>query len=608
MALNLFAAPVRQAARRLMGHARAPLAATQDAAPKAAAQAMQPAGNAYVRTVLINDIGDLALPDDVWEEKHWGRRAGLKSVVESQGYRQGSQRWVAASVELELPAETVHHDRRLGGELTSRLARELVALHNHSFLARLPEGLGTARYLVRDAGDLAAGQARVRLGPAVHVKAEGERLAWRVELSADGCIWSELPPLHIPEQQRLFILAGGREFGSQVCRAWPFAAHAGLVMLNHPGEAELEFSSEPLDLLYITHRPDLDCHVVQAKDAGPDAPRLFVRAVRLVPVAAPTCAASPATPYQATESDLPLVGATDDPNPTARALARGTLPQRREPTLEPLPPTNATSAPASSASATSGTSAADDAPTLVQGRAAPQACPGIPDDCDAPTLYKANVVPPPCTTLVLEGLALQRPSRFAVSGVLGLKWGVDAQGTVLAADAPSRQLRFTVDAADQVHLATAAGQRAVAVGEALPLPGSDAVLRLLPLPSELSESHLGWLKLPPGRAVRLPHGSTLAVGRQLPANAELQPLAGTGFLSGVGDVPHAGGDRMGLSRRHLDLQASADGLRVLPHGNARVAHLDASMAFVEMADATRPALLAPGDCVVVGHYVWRLVA
>lgn len=570
MALTL-PSPVHRAARRLFGGSALASVSPGTSAPVGTPANPAPSkpttsGNAYVCNVLLPEVGDLARPDDVWEEKHWGQRSGIKAVVEQLGYRQGSRHWVSASVELVLPAQTVQHDRRLGGQLASTLAQALTELHNRDFRHRLPDGLQTARYTVRDAADLAPGHARIRLGPAIHVRHEGEASAWAIEVSTDGLIWRTTAEL--AEQQRLFILAATETLGTLALPEWPFSHDSSLVILNHPGEAELEFSAEPLDSLRVSYRSDLGCHQVQPPDAGPDAPRLYLKATRLKALTIPT-----------------------EPVQHPHALAAATAP-RRDPVLgspdSPVPPVP-TAPPVPD----------DDIPTLVHRNPEPAGD-------NAPTLYGSTKAAAPASALILEGLALQRPSAFAGAGVRAVQWAVDAQGAVVPSDAPSGQLRFTVSEDDTVRVSTAAGTREVRAGDALPC--GDQVLRLEALPRELMRAYLGWLKLPLGRAVRLPEGNTVCVGRQLQTLKPLRPLAGPGFLAGPSDAPPLSGDRMGLSRQHLELCDSPDGLTVRTLGQATTAHLDANMNFLGMLDANHPALLQAGHCLVIGHYVWRYKA
>lgn len=547
-------------------------------------------GDGYVHTTLMSGLSDVFSPDALWSPAKvmsWGQR-GLKGLVEAMSFRHGAGEQVPTSVILELPADKVEWDRRIGGQLTSELVAALVQRHSSAFGDRMPKGVAP-RYAVLSARDVPAGHVRVRMGPAIHVPQAGEPAVWKLQTSLDGVVWDATPPALLTETQRLFILAGSVAHGSQVCPQWPFAPHLGLVVLNQPGESRLDLSAEPLGGLHIGHNEAAGCYVLhEASGLGgaagtDDGPCLYLRTTRLVPLALP---------------DLPsrsgMGQSVQPPVPRVQPVALSELPASL-PGVMPLPSLVAPQLE---------DAGEEDAPTLVATpaqRPAPDAEPQTeaePDD--APTLFAVRVVP--SATLTLEGLALQRPSQFSAAGVKGVQWGLDASGGVVAPAAPACVLRFAVDATDTVSVSTAAGQRKLVAGDAVPLKGGSIVLRLQALPEPLGEFYIGWLQLPLGQPVRLAHGLSVGVGRQLESLKPLQPLAGPGFLT---DVPATSGDRMGLSRRHFELQASPEGLVVRALGTSTVAHLDAQMRHMATITAEKPALLADGHCMVVGHYVWR---
>jgi hypothetical protein len=591
---------------------------------KTAAAESETQRDAYVHTALLSGLDDVFNPDLLWSAPtafRWGSRS-VKSVIESMRCRHGAGELVPASVLLELPAEKVERDRRIGGQLTLELVSVLTQRHSRDFKDSLPEGM-QPRYAVHSARDVPPGHVRVRLGPAIHVPQQGEAAVWKVQTSLDGVVWDAAPPVLLTEHQRLFILSGSVENGSQLCANWPFDPQLGLVLLNLPGESRLDVSAEPLGSLNIGWNDAADCHVVRSPDAGPDSPCLYLRATRLVPVALPD------VPSRAQVSVAePTAQQRAAARQTAEVLARHTAPARpaypaarvdpalgpNEPytpvaaacdapvMLDPEPPVAPAATPepdvAPPAAAHEGAELTD-APTLVA--SLPQAVPLGLDD--APTMLAMR--PVHFATLSLEGLAVQRPSLFAAAGVRGVQWGLDAAGGVVAPQSTACALRFNVSAQDELRVATAAGSRVLAVGEAVPLKGGAIVLRLQALPAPLGDNYLGWLHLPLGRPARIEYGKSVGVGRQLESLKPLQPLAGTGFLT---DVPDTSGDRMGLSRKHFELQPTPEGLVVRALGSNTVAHLDERMQFVATVTAEQPALLADRHCLVVGHYVWRFNA
>lgn len=545
--------------------------------------------DAYVQVALLAGVEDVFDPDLLWMPHHafrWGSR-GLKGVIDAMGSRVGEREHVPFSVQLELPADKVERDRRIGGRNCEELQTALEQRHARDFRDRLPDGL-MPRYAIAAATDLRPGQVRVRLGPAIYVPDADELPAWKVQVCRDGVMWNASGPILLSEHQRLSILAGSVDRGSQVLPVWPFRADCGLVLLNLPGQDRLDLSSEPLGALEVTWNEILQCHVVREAGApageGAESPCLYVKATRLQAVSLPD------TPSRSQALQRPVKATRLPP----AAVAAG----RAEPALQP----DTVDTPDSSLLA--------DAPTMVaqmpgeppSGQAdEPGPSSSVLDD--APTLLALR--PARHATLSLEGLAVQRPSLFAAAGVRGVEWGLDAAGGVVAPRSAAAGLRFTVDARDDVHVATAAGMRRLLPGEALPLKGGQYILRLESLPPPLDTHYVGWLKLPLGHPARIAHGQSVGVGRQLEALAPLRPLAGPGFL--LAD-PGVGGDRMGLSRRHFELLPDSHGLRVTAFGNARLAHLDERMAYVAEVNADAPATLADGHCLVVGHYVWRYSA
>ncbi|MFN7779322.1 MAG: hypothetical protein ACK5RK_10660, partial [Betaproteobacteria bacterium] len=207
----------------------------------------------------------------------------------------------------------------------------------------------------------------------------------------------------------------------------------------------------------------------------------------------------------------------------------------------------------------------------------------------------------PIAMLELLGLAAQRSLRFRSHGVRGLRWGLDAQGNAVSPAASEWKLHFSMDAADRVRVATAHGERALAAGEVLPLPGGGTV-KLEELPPPLNALYLGWMALPAGRAERLGEGEEIAVGRDMQQLAAIKPLAGGGFVSAEHDIAD---DRMGMSRQHFKLRVGPDGLLVQALGRNTVEHLDARMNRIGAIAADARAVLADGQYLVVRHFVWR---
>ncbi len=584
-----------------------------------------PQPSPYVRTVVLEGLEEIGNPEAIWAQpRAFGfglKPPRLRQVVDEAAFRMGGQALVPDSVVVELAAETVERDRRIGGQLGRELAQGLADLHAADFGNRLPPNK-MPRYRIQPATDLPPGRLRVRLGPAIHVPQPTESLAWRVEMSLDGMVWDATPALELPEFQRLFILSGSAAHGSQVCPLWPFSPTLGLAMLNEPGAGKLELSAEPLNTLAIQYNAQGGWYVVRQAGGGANGPCLYLKVTRLKaephPRAvedtlgdsgtkrgrphsfAPQVPLPPQAPSQPVLTE-PLPAAAVAMSPKAAAPSASGLGGRVEPVLDavpagvpgrvvpPVPPTALrTPAPAS----------LDDAPTLIAPRAVARAAPGSIDD--APTLLATR--PVPTARLVLQGLAVQRPSLFSTEGVTGLHWGLSATGQVVLPNSSQAVLRFEVTGQDVLMVHTRAGSRPLALGDVVPLPGGERVVQLQAVPEALADLYLGWLSLPVPVEARLVHGQPCTVGRQTDALRPLRPLSEKGFLPGLAD---AGGDRMGLSRQHVELQASPEGLRVNSLSQAPLMHLDDKMLPLGKVEPGRPALVVRGQHLVLGHYVWR---
>ncbi|MFN9030198.1 MAG: hypothetical protein ACK54C_06445 [Betaproteobacteria bacterium] len=557
------------------------------------AQAERELARGYVCTTVFDGVTDVFDAEALWAQPKMFRSdpSRLRGFIERNLVLMGARQQAHASVILELPAVAVTDDERIfEGAKSAALARHLAELHQASFGDLLPRA-EPPRYSVLPGPDLAPDQVRARIGHAIYVPASDEEVAWQVRASPDGVTWDTAPTVLLTERQRLTILGGDAQTCSHVLAGWPFGAAVALVLVNQPGKDELTLGAEPLDGLKIVRRDDLGCFEVRDAHAPLQAEaRLYLRTVRQTPVTVP---AAPARRVVAT---------TAHGRPPTAPAAR---PPRREPVG--LPPAAAEEPPLLAPD--EAPSAGGDEPvagpataTDSNGTLIPQ--PSLPQDAEGSNrTLLADEMPDdgPMAMLELLGLAVQRPSRFRSHGVRGLRWGLDAQGNVVSPGASDWKLRFSVDAEDRVRVATAHGERALAAGEVLPLPGGGTV-KLEELPPPLNALYLGWMALPAGRAERLREGEEIAVGRDMQQLAAIKPLAGGGFVSAEHDIA---GDRMGMSRQHFKLRVGPDGLLVQALGRNTVEHLDTRMNRIGTIAADAPAVLADGQYLVVSHYVWR---
>lgn len=534
--------------------------------------------------------------DDLRRGRLWRRQSvmagsqDLKQLVERATYLCGNQRFVHDSVVVEVSEDTLTLDRRAGGSLGSELARTLAQHHDQDFGDKMAGGR-RARYRVVPASDLSPDHVRVRLGLAVHVPEEGERVAWQLQVSHDGQAWDECPSFDIVERQRLSILAGDASTGTLVMADWPFDMRTGLVLLNEPGATQLELSTEPLNRLVVSRNDKANWYVLREPDASAQAPCLYLRVQRQ---------ALPAIAIESSEAavDMPIPMPAPVPPVTKVVVARiepslgtGPLPAMQGGVQQVAPVQPVLAAQAIDA---------DNAPTLV---ATEQQIASNETGDNAPTLVANPLVRPP--QLALVGLVLQRPSLFGGQGVTGLSWGVDAKGRIVAAEQPQAALRFELTMQDELRLLTRSGPRVLPLGESVPLPGGETVLQLQALPAPMTKTAMGWLSLPPVARALLTLGEEREVGRQAEGLKVLRPLAARGHLP---DLPDLGGDCMGLSRHHASLKLTAEGLAVKALEQATLTHLDADMNHLATVTAQQPALLADGHYLALGHYLWRFTA
>jgi len=569
-------------------------------------------GNDYVRTITINGVDDVFDHDALWAlPRAWGSdKSRLKGILSNSESRVGSRIQVLSSIVLELPCKAVERDRRIASGLqTEDLIRQLAKRHSNDFKDQTPSSETQPRYSVHAASDLADNQVRVRVGYAIYVPNPDEPVVWKIQTSTDGIIWDGATPSFLSERQRLFILGGHPDYSSQVCSNWPFPSEVGLVILNDIGKDKLDFSAEPFGSLHIDYDEPSGCYSVSSKvtDTDPSV-RLYLRATRLLPVCVP--------PVISRHEQAQTQAITHTNIRTAEVVLAAPIAktEKIEPTFESQVSENYRATTDAAIALTPNTEQAPGAPESEPDDIATE---DLELTFHASTMAKMDISeqdsddktyvfkkPVHQASISLEGLAIQRPSMFQAEGVRGLQWGLDKNGGVVSPQSPASVMVFAVASNDAISIQTRSGKRLVEDGEILPLPNG-VMIDIAALPQPLAEAYLGWMKLPLGNSQPLETGRVLGVGRHLNALAPLRAFSGKGFL---GDGKDSGGDRMGLSRRHFELQVGPDGLLVRALGTNTVGHLDKNMAFVATISADKPSVLKDGHRLVVGHYVWRFDA
>lgn len=557
-----------------------------------------------------------------------GSASGIKEFLEAHLKSDASHAGRLLSVVIEVPQAFLNDDLIRGGGVIARIKQTLEANHANDLSKRSQGG----RYAVRGGSGLGAQEIRVITGAAVHVPSADEPVAFHIEFSTCGTLWSAQPSLDLTRDHLSCVLGGHVERASFCLPAWPFGDSI-LAIVNAPDAQQPKLIAVD-ETLKVEHLPKDDVFKVsKLKPSAPmpalpgeepgaaapaglakpatavprHEPRLFVRARRISPAAVPAPVVErPAEPLPAPAAQPEAVvppapvsapAAPVVPVPPVTTGARP-LPTRVEPVFGNLAPAMPP-VPVTPPSPPSPASRLDDEGTLTS---SPKSITPAPQGLsDSGTLLSTSVA---FSTLELVGLAVQRPSRFATSGVKGLQWGLDWDGRIVPPHLPTCETRFEVDEQDTIRVSTHGGSSVLPVGSNVAVCGGDAFLTLHAMPNALQDAYIAWLSLPAGQVLKLAADVALKVGRQMQAVLPLLPLAGPGFVPGLED-----GNRMGVSSDHLVLELNLDRqLAVTPQEANRAVVLDAEGHYLAQIDASHPVLLEDGQHLLLGHYLWRFKA
>ena len=563
-----------------------------------------PPKGAYVISHTFSGVVDCFDVEEIWARARFGRRDSerLKGLLEECMYKDREQkRWVHFHIVLELPANMVERDRRLsrgGNSNCKTLALRLTTALKTDF-GKFLERDAVPCFVVEPALDLEDEQVRVRFGHGVYLPVTGEAAAWRVEASCDCLTPESREAASIAEKQYLVLLGGSESKASIACPDWPFAA--SIVLINTPDQENLAISAEPLNALSVHFNEKLKCHVIEGPgkmEVGETTARYYLRLTRLLPSRDVTVDRK--KPLQVPPEVSVVIA------PDVQVSGKGL--ERIEPwvlrDMSPMDLAGAELEPIEPARP-------DVAPMEVSAAEIPERATMLPGDDTAPAAnaetWVYNRPPAQVPFMALAGLALQRPSQFLRYGIRALAFGLDHGGRIVLPESAASVVRINIDQNDVVEAVSRHGQRVLEVGEYLPLPNGDTI-GLEALPDELAEHYLGWIRLSSAPKLVLAEGQEFLTGRdpQKTNTAALQVLSGKGFLSARQDP---GADCMGISSEHCRFQLEASGgVLVKAQGQLPIAVLGADFRFVAQIGGGENIVLADGQCLVVGNYVWQFRA
>ncbi|PAT40618.1 hypothetical protein CK623_04375 [Vandammella animalimorsus] len=527
----------------MLSHKKSKKEQRQSVRQAPASQAMS-----YVVSETLNGLKNIFDVGAVWGSSGFFKHgaSGLRGLLERHTFDDGK---VFSQVIVELPHLRLCEDMLHQGQLRRRLQASLTKLHQEQLGAR---SAGDVRYTIASAADLCEDQVRVRMGHAIHVPADGERAAWRIEISSDGGLhWS---PFEVFEGQRYVLLGRSEDHATFAYPDWPFGE--GLFVLLANDQAQ-----EPPPPHFISLRNTLTCHAEQALkavrvSASIEPTTLLIRCERLLPAHVTAAPAAPAVIETASTHQ--------------RAPARHGDVSREETIVAP---------PA----------ATSHSPTLFDGTL---------------VLPLPGQTPQTAAQLRLSGIALQRLSPYVPAGIRHFSFGLDAIGRITLPGSPQAHCRLNVDAeADTVTVTVGHdNSKILTPGQRWLLPDGSLAAFLAFDDQALQALYLGWLPLERGPRIDLLPEHPLLLGRGSVDTAVLQAFAKPGFL--VGTRPLSG-DCLGISSPHLRLvlEPEAEHLLVESKGRSPTYVLNPDLSLKTEVTSQGEHALRHGEKLLLGHYV-----
>ncbi len=566
----------------------------------------------YVICASLRKIADVFNVELLWERVRGGQEGVflMEALKRHPRAARGRQRKETrySHVIVRIPERDYLRDDRLeDGSGRQALVRELHRLHEQE-LGRYLAEQATIRYRLEPDSTLRAGEVQFVFGRAIYVPDDTETPIFQIQAAAEGASdWRNVGPIYA--SQRLTLLNGDRRASSFAMAAWPFPGNESVLLMLRPGVPTLvDVVAEPPGGLILSN-PDagaftahdrrgrgLRLRVVAAAGENPataSLPPMATVRTPLKPHPVPPRATPPDAPAQAQE-------------PRSEPAASASIPEdrpgpvdpwgRREPSLS-LPEPMAASA-----------FLEPDADPLFS--STPPAAPA-----PAPAVLDQHTWIPqrPAVRVQVWGIALQRLSTYAASGISDWRIGFNRSGSLIPSTHPDAAVWLRIDQDDRVF------GEVIGLAELLELPGAwqpyvEWQLEFYAAPPVMTTHYLGWVRLPTPLTIPVPRERAVSFGRGTEADIAPRLLADPRSLRWDGRSAHTVGinaEYLGLSRRHLRLQARNDDWWVqIESQNMPVYRLTAAGELLDVLSlgVNTAATAKPGELLVAGGYVLELGA
>jgi len=570
----------------------------------------------YVQHELLGRIPDVFNAEAIWQAPGlalFSRRPLLRDLLERspREHKGRAATRCFSHVTLMLPQEEVDDDYHLTRGAKARdLAQTLTALHQKDFGDLL--GADQVRYDVVGTDALAPGEIEVKFGHAVYLPAADEKILYNVSVSRDSAIWQPVCPIY--PNQRLALIGGDKANASFVASAWPFGAEGAVLIINDGPDAPPIVQMRPKEFFDCQYDARGGYYTIKSTRGGIDelggSPRLLLKVTR---VGALPQAMQSATPIMmsARQPAMHTIAAMPQSTPMPAAAASAPM---MTPSIAPsimMPSKPAVWQSRSAAVASSQHQPRMD--TRDQRGADQTAVPISHQPLNKFGESDATYAPISQQRVSLVALALPRLSRYRDTGATALELPFNSALALCADGDADQAIRFTVNAADELHASTAAGRQRITAPASF-APVDARAIALLAVPAAMADRYCATLCLAQPVAVAVASGARFTFGRSSAMLAALRVLDSPRFLrrSDADADNGASADRIGLSRNAFSFEAAPQGFKIgRLAATQSLYHLDEKMHFVAAigeASADAPYLLPAGHHLVAGHYVLRFDA
>lgn len=565
----------------------------------------------YVICASLRKIADVFNVELLWERVRGGQEGVflMEALKRHPRAARGRQRKETrySHVIVRIPERDYLRDDRLeDGSGRQALVRELHRLHEQE-LGRYLAEQATIRYRLEPDSTLRAGEVQFVFGRAIYVPDDTETPIFQIQAAAEGASdWRDVGPIYA--SQRLTLLNGDRRASSFAMAAWPFPGNESVLLMLRPGVPTLvDVVAEPPGGLVLSNP---DAGAFTAHDRRGRGLRLRVVAASENPAtASPPPMATVRTPLKphpvpplATPPDVPAQAQESRSEPAASASIPEDRPGpvdpwgRREPSLS-LPEPMAASAFLEL-----------DADPLFSSTP-----PAAPAPASAVLDQHTWIPQRPAVRVQVWGIALQRLSTYAATGISDWRIGFNRSGSLIPSTHPDAAVWLRIDQDDRVF------GEVIGLAELLELPGAwqpyvEWQLEFYAAPPVMTTHYLGWVRLPTPLTIPVPRERAVSFGRGTEADIAPRLLADPRSLRWDGRSAHTVGinaEYLGLSRRHLRLQARNDDWWVqIESQNMPVYRLTAAGELLDVLSlgVNTAATAKPGELLVAGGYVLELGA